>query len=135
MDKPLPVPNAETAPFWDAAAAGQLVVQRCGRCSHAQLYPRLYCVRCHAQDLAWDDATGAATVHSFTIVRRAPSAAFNDDVPYVVALVDLDEGPRLMTNIIGCGPEDVRIGMPVEVSFDHVGDDIALPKFVPKGDV
>lgn len=127
--KPLPHPDAETAPFWQAANRGELVVQRCDGCGHAQLYPRLYCTRCHAAALSWTPATGEATVHSYTVVRRAPSPAFAGDVPYVVALVDLAEGPRLMTNVVGCDPEDVRIGMPVRVVFD--GDEQALPKFRP----
>ncbi|MCY3795976.1 MAG: Zn-ribbon domain-containing OB-fold protein [Gammaproteobacteria bacterium] len=129
--KPLPPINPATQPFWDACAQGRLLLQRCGDCGHLQLYPRLLCAACGSRTLGWVEASGRGTVKTFTIIRRAVSAAFEPDAPYVVALVELEEGPTLMSNIIGRDPASVAIGQPVRVTFEARGEGIAVPQFEP----
>jgi uncharacterized protein len=130
--RPLPVPDGDTKPYWDAAREHRLVIQRCQVCQQAIFYPRSVCPRCMSDRIAWIEATGKGTVYSYTVVHRAP-AQFAEDAPYVVAVVDLDEGVRLMTNVVGCAPAEVRIGAEVEVTFDDVTPEISLPKFRPIG--
>lgn len=130
-EKPIPVPNAETKPYWDGCKRHELLVQTCDSCGNAQLYPRIFCTRCHSESLKWKPSSGRGTVYSYTIIRRAPSKAFKADVPYVLALVELDEGVRLMTNVIGCSPDKVKINLPVRVVFEDVTENCTIPKFVP----
>ncbi|MFB6211209.1 MAG: Zn-ribbon domain-containing OB-fold protein [Halobacteriales archaeon] len=132
--KPLPSLRKEIdAAFWRAAAEERLLFQQCGECGGKQLVPRSWCSYCGEDDIEWVESEGEGTVYSFTIIRQAASLpAFEEDIPYVVAYVELDEGVRVCTNIVGCEPDDIEIGMPVEVRFDHVNDDIALPKFEPR---
>jgi uncharacterized protein len=127
----VPVPTVETRPYWEGCKRHELRIQRCAACGHHQFYPRLYCDQCFSDRVEWITASGRATVLSFTIVYRAPSAAFKGEVPYVVALVTLTEGPTMMTNIIGCPPDHVMIGMPVKVNFDDWTDEISIAKFRP----
>ena len=135
---PLPVPDPESAPYWEAAAEGRLVVQRCGACGHTYLYPRSACPRCWSEHTSWVDASGRGTVYSFTVIRRNDLPPFRDRVPYVVAIVELDEGPRLTTNVEECDPQDVQCGMLVEVAFrTETGDgegSAAVPVFRPRSD-
>lgn len=126
--RPYPVPDGDTAPFWAAALEGKLCIQRCRECGRHVFYPRAVCPHCTAAGLEWVDASGRGSIHSYTVVHRAPEE-FRDDVPYVVALVDLDEGVRMMTRITGCEPGQVEIGLPVEVDFQRLTDEIALPCF------
>jgi len=122
--KPLPPITADTRPFWDGCAAGELRVQRCRGCGARQLPPRARCVTCGAGDLEWVTLPGHGTVYSFTVVHRAPSAAFREDAPYVVALVDIADRARLLLNVTGCAPDAVHIGMPVQIGFvERRGDD------------
>ena len=129
--KPLPPINPDTQPFWDGCAQGRLLLQRCGDCGHLQFYPRMLCAACGSRTLDWAEACGRGTVKTFTIIRRAVSAAFEPDVPYVVALVELEEGPTLMSNIIGCDPASVAIGQPVRVTFETRAESVAVPQFEP----
>jgi uncharacterized OB-fold protein len=131
IDKPVPVPTAETRPYWEGCKRHELRIQRCAACGHHQFYPRLYCDKCFSDRVEWITASGRATVLSFTIVYRAPTAAFKGEVPYVVALVTLAEGPTMMTSIIGCPPDQVMIGMPVKVNFEDWTDEISILKFRP----
>jgi len=128
--RPGPPPDPELAPYFQAATEGRLVVQRCVACRHAQLYPRPHCVVCRSA-VAWEDASGFATVYSFTVVRQHYSRSFRHLLPLVVALVDLDEGPRLMTNLVGVDPDAVAVGLRVEVWFERVTDTAALALFTP----
>lgn len=127
--KALPQPTPVSAPYWQAAREGRLVVQRCTACGHLQLYPRSLCTRCSGERLEWLDVSGRGRVKTFTVIRRAVSAAYEPDVPYVVALIALDEGPTLMSNVVGCAPEAVRIGAPVRVRFDAWTPEVTLPVF------
>ena len=129
--KPFPVPSLETRPYWEGCKAHELRIQRCAACGQHQFYPRLYCAQCFSDRVEWVKASGRGKVATFTIVRRPVSPAFADDVPYVVALVTLEEGPTMMTNIVGIAPERVEIGMPVMVTFDDWSEEIAIAKFKP----
>ena len=131
--KPVPEPDRVTAPFWEAARRNRLIVQRCPDCGTHQFYPQAWCRQCWSDRLEWVDAEGKGTVYSFTAIHRAPSRSFEQDVPYTVALVDLDEGCRMITNIVGVRPEDVHVGMRVEAVFEAITPEISLPKFRPRG--
>jgi uncharacterized OB-fold protein len=125
--KPLPLPDGDTAPYWEAARAARLLIQRCDSCQRHIFYPRSVCPHCMSDQIQWVDAAGTGTVYSYTVVHRSPEA-FKPDVPYVVALIDLDEGVRMMSNIVG-GAGPLAIGARVEVFFDAVTTEITLPKF------
>lgn len=131
--KPLPRPTVVSRPFWEAAKQHRLVVQQCRQCGNRQHYPRPFCVRCLSTELDWKECSGRGTVYAFTVVRQALNPAFAPDVPYVLATVELEEGPRLCTNIVGCPPEAVRVGMPVHAVFEDVTPEVTLIKFRPAG--
>ena len=128
--KPVPPVTVETATFWQGCATGRLLLQRCDDCRQAQFHPRLLCACCGGRTLSWLAACGRGQIRSWTVIRRAVSQAFQPDVPYVVALVRLAEGPTMMSNIIHCDPEAVAIGQPVRVVFESRGD-IVVPQFEP----
>ena len=130
-ERPTPIPDLDSAPYWEAAHRHKLLLQRCGSCERFRFYPRSHCPFCFSGSFEWELASGRGTVYSFTIVHRAPSPGFQNKVPYVLALIDLFEGVRMMTNIIECAPHDVEIGMPVEVVFEDLNDTISLPQFRP----
>ena len=136
MDKPIPHATAETQPFWEGCRRGELLYQRCRACGHAQFYPRTLCTACLGSDLEWLRSGGRGTVHAFTVVMRAPSEAFKADVPYVLALVDLEEGFRMMLNVRGAdpdwGPDALRIGQPVRIVFEERGGQM-LPQAEVEG--
>jgi len=127
-DELIPQPNTTSADWWAAASTGRLMVQRCDACKHVQLYPRAHCARCWGRALALVEASGRGTVHSWTVTHRHPEPAF--DAPYIYAIVELEEGPRLSTLICGV-TGDVDVGQPVQVTFVPVGDGVALPLFRP----
>lgn len=127
---PGPVIDADSAAFWAGVEQGELRFQRCDACGAAVFYPRCLCPRCLSEELAWTMSTGRATVHSFTVVHRAPPP-FDRDVPFVVALVDVEEGFRMMTRVIECAPEVVEIGMPLELEIAAFHDGPGLPCFRP----
>lgn len=125
----LPHPTPETAAYWEGCRQGKLMIQRCSACGHYQFYPRLLCTECMSAEVESIQASGHGKVISCTIVRQAISPAYVADVPYVVALIQLDEGPTMMSNVTGCNPEHVAIGMPVEVIFEKWSEEITVPKF------
>ncbi|MBM3945419.1 MAG: hypothetical protein FJ317_08045 [SAR202 cluster bacterium] len=132
--KPLPVPQGESDVFWQKAKQHELWLRRCDECGKAYFYPRDISPCCFSKKTSWMKASGRATLHTFAIVHRAPTPAFADDVPFVTAIVDLEEGPRMPTNIVGIGepaPEKLRIGMKLQVVFEDATDTITLPKFKP----
>lgn len=132
MPAPAPAVNLETKPFWDAAAEGRLVLPRCEACETVIWYPRTLCPACGAAAISWIDAAGTGTVYSFTVVHKG-QGPYRDAAPYVVAYVELDEGPRMMTNIVDCDPAAVRIGMAVTVVFHPTDKETAIPRFRPAG--
>lgn len=129
--KPLPRPTASSQPFWDAARRHELQLQRCGSCGAVVFYPRELCSECLSSELSWIEASGRGTVYSYTIAEAPTHPAFAEDVPYIVAIVELAEGPRLTTNIVGCEPAAMHIGMPVVATYDDVTPDMTLVKFRP----
>ncbi len=128
-DKPLPVIDPESQPYWDALKQNRLLLKRCRACERFHHYPRELCPHCHSDDLEWSQAAGTGRIYSYTVARRAAGPAFKPDVPYVVALVELDEGPRMMTNIVTPDVESVHIDQRVTVHFDEVTPEVTLPKF------
>jgi len=131
--KPIPTADPITAPFWASAKAHALEIQRCNSCGNALFYPRGLCPTCFSSELTWQPISGKGVVHAFTIVYRHPSPAFQADIPYVVALIELDEGVRMMSNLVGvpADPEHVKVGLPVEIVYEDINDEITLPKFRP----
>lgn len=130
-DRPIPIPDAATATYWSAANEGRLMMPRCSQCCRWHFYPRALCPHCGSDALEWTACSGAGTVYSFTVVHRAPSPAFAQEVPYVVAIVAVEEGPHLMTSVAGCAPDQVHIGMKVRARFRRVADDTQVPVFEP----
>lgn len=126
---PAPVSNADAAPYWEAARRGELLLKRCVDCGHRHFPPRHLCPKCWSERLEWIRAGGMGTVYSFTIMHRAPMPAFAKRVPYVVALIDLDEGPRMMANVTGDDALATRIGDRVSVWFEERGEGARLPQF------
>ena len=130
-NKPLPKPTALTAPFWQAAHEGRLELQHCSQCNNIQHYPRRVCSNCWSEEIEWKQCSGNGSVYSYSICRFPSFPSFKEDVPYVVAMVELEEGVMMTTNIIDCPVADVHIGMKVEAVFDQVTDDYTLVKFRP----
>lgn len=131
-NKPLPNPSFVSQPFWDAAKEHRLTFQRCRLCGTNVFYPRDICPgpNCFGVGtLDWIESSGRGTVYSFTVSYQPAHPGFRDDVPYMLAIVELDEGPRMNTNIINADPKDVAIGMQVEVVWDDVTPEFTLPKF------
>lgn len=130
MLKPPVKPTAETEAFWKGCDRGELTFQCCGNCGKPQFPPSVSCVHCHSDRLEWRASAGRGTVHSFTVVERAPLPSFRSAVPYIIALIDLEEGFRMMMNIRTPAPDTVHVGMPVDVVFEPY-DDVQLPQAVP----
>jgi len=129
---PLPKPDQDSQVYWEAARRHELVLQQCSSCQRFRFYPRIICPYCFSDTFEWRQVSGRGTVYSFTVIHRPPFPAFRDKVPYVLALVELDEEVRMMSNIVNCDPQAVEIGMPVKVKFEDVTEEITLPQFEPR---
>jgi uncharacterized protein len=129
--KPLPVITEESRPFWEGCRQGKLLLQYCDRCQQYQFYPRLYCMQCGAENPRWVEASGRGVIYSYTIIQQNKSPEFANDTPYNVAIVQLEEGPRMLSNIVDIVPAELRVELPVIVVFDRVTDTISLPRFRP----
>ena len=129
--KPLPRIDEESRGYWEALARHELYFQRCRDCGTKRFPPRAACPSCLSSATEWVRASGRGAVHTFTVTHQNQAPGFREELPYVLAIVELAEGPRLMTNVVGCPPDTVRIGMPVEVVFEDVTAEITLPKFRP----
>ncbi|MFG2077889.1 Zn-ribbon domain-containing OB-fold protein [Nonomuraea maritima] len=131
--KPAPKPTPETQPFWDGTAAGELRIQRCRACERHYFYPRPNCPRCGGDQVEWVRASGRATLYSYVINHR-PAPGFADEAPYAIAVVELEEGVRMMTNIVGVEnvPEKLPLDMELRVVFEQRGD-VHVPLFEPAG--
>ncbi len=134
--KPVPVPDEASRPFFAAACRGVLLLRRCRDCGifmsptggiGTPLRPR--CTRCFSGELEWTPSGGRGTLYSFALMHQVYDPAFADEVPYNIAVVELDEGVRMTTNVVGCANAELRIGMPLEVTFEHVSEAVAIPKF------
>jgi len=126
-----PKPTPETMHYWEGTAKGELRIQRCNTCHDAYFYPRLSCPSCSSTDVSWIEASGRARLHTY-LISHYPAPGFADDVPYAIAIVELEEGPRMMTNIVGIEntPEALELDMNLEVTFEPRGD-YSVPVFRP----
>lgn len=129
---PVPVPNPDNRGFWDACRRGELRLQRCTACGAWRHHPRPLCPACHRFDHEWALASGRGEVHTFTIVHGPTLPAFAAQLPYNVIVVRLEEGPLMVSNLVGAPVDVLRIGLPVEVVFEPLDDAITLPKFRPR---
>lgn len=129
----LPEPTAVSAPFWAAAARGELHIQRCAQ-GHPVFYPRLLCPACGSTELEWERACGEGEVVTYAPVHRPPWDGLPRPRPYVVALVRLREGPQILSTLEQVEPGEARIGMPVRAAFEHVREDLGMVRFVPAGE-
>lgn len=131
--KPLPFVSEVNRPYWDAARRHELVLQRCQECGHYRYPPGDTCPRCLSDRLAWVKVSGRGSIYTWVVFHQVYHQAFANDAPYAVVVVQLEEGARLVTNLVDCQTEDIEIGMAVEVVFDDVTEEITLPKFRPQG--
>lgn len=129
--KPLPVVDKDTQPFWEYTRKHELRVQKCLACGKLYYPVSPICPRCLSMEFEWTKLTGKGEVYSFIVVHRRYHPGFASEIPYVVAIIRTEEGIRMLSNVVGCKPEAVRIGMPVEVVFDDVTPEFTLPKFRP----
>ena len=129
--KPLPRPNADTRPFWEGCREHVLKIQKCQNCGTLRWPPAFICPNCLSADKEWIAACGRGRVYTFAVYHVAPYPGFKSELPYVVALVALEEGPHMMSNIIGCDPREVYCEMPVKVAWDDVSEEFSIPRFRP----
>lgn len=129
--KPLPVPDPDSRAYWKGLKDGRLLLQHCGDCGHVQLYQQAICRRCGSEALEHRAASGRGVVHSFSVVHRAPGPAFKRDTPYAVLLVELAEGPRMISSLVEGDAMAVEFDMRVELVCDRISDEVVLPRFRP----
>lgn len=131
--KPLPrgANPPHTKPFWEAAKNHQLVLPRCTKCSRYHFYPREECPHCFSKELEWVPASGKARLYSYTIIRQPINPSFADDVPYPFAMVQMDEGVRMISNIVGIGVDQLKVDMPLQVHFEDVTPEWTIVKWKP----
>jgi uncharacterized OB-fold protein len=129
--KPVPTPSKESQPYWDSARDHALRLQKCAGCGAFRFPPSPVCPECWGKSFAWEPISGRGKIYTFCTYRRLYHPGFGDDLPYVLAVIALEDGPRLLSNVIDCRPEDVRCDMPVEVVYRDVTDAISLPLFRP----
>ena len=127
--KPAPQPSPESLPFWEGAKAKKLMLPRCNSCGRFWFPPSQRCRHCLSSDFVWQETSGAGRIYSFVVFHRVYHPAFEKDVPYVVAIVALDEGPRLLSNVVGTPWQDVRCDMRVRAVFDDSESGVTIPKF------
>jgi uncharacterized protein len=134
--RPVPQPiTPESKPYWEGLKAGKLLLPKCGDCAHVFFYPRVLCPRCRSRRIDWIESSGRGRLHSFGIAHQSINRAFKVPLPYVLALVELEEGPRMMSNLVEVEPDPSKLkcDMPVEVVFTEVADGVTLPLFRPAG--
>jgi uncharacterized OB-fold protein len=129
--KPLPRPAPESEPFWAAARDHKFKLQKCGACGKFWFPPSNHCAHCLAADHSWEQVSGSGRVFSFVTYQRLYHKGWEGELPYVVAVIALDEGPRILSALTGIAAEDVKCDMAVKVVFDDVTEDQTLPKFAP----
>jgi uncharacterized OB-fold protein len=128
----IPLITDLTQPYWDATRRGEFVMQQCKACTHTIFPPRSNCSNCGSKELLWQPVSGKGVIYTYTIAHRPPHPVLVDQCPLAIAVVELDEGPRMITNVIGCNPNEVKIGMKVKVAFEAIDDsDEVLPVFEP----
>ncbi len=136
LARPLPQPiTPEARPYWEGARDGKLMIPKCRACQKPFMYPRVLCPHCGSRDVGWVQASGRGKLFSFEIAHQILNKAFKVKTPVVLAMVELDEGPRILTNLVNVAPDPkaIRCDMPVEVVFEKLTDEITLPMFQPAG--
>ncbi len=131
--KPIPIPNEASRPFFDGAREHRLMIQQCTTCGAVMWPVKSRCNNCLNPTVTWVQASGKGTLYTFALMHQVYHPGFADEVPYNIAQVDLAEGLRVMSNIVGCSNADLEIGMPLEVTFEDISDEVSLPKFKPIG--
>jgi uncharacterized OB-fold protein len=129
--KPLPEIQRWSKPFWEGTKQKKLLIQQCKDCNSNIFYPRKFCPECWSSNTSWVEASGKGKVFTFSVTMTGVEDRFVNDLPFILALVDLEEGVRMMTTIVECQPEEVKIGMDVEVIFEDITDEFTLPKWRP----
>jgi uncharacterized OB-fold protein len=129
--KPLPAPDHDTITFWEGCKRHELLLQKCDTCSSYRYPPRSICPECFSVESTWDKVSGKGEVYTYTVARIPLNPAWEQDIPYTIGIILLDEGVKMVSNIVDCKPEDITIGMKVEVVFDDVTEKFSLPKFKP----
>lgn len=127
----VPSPDNDSLEFWSGAREHRLLIRRCSACEEAFFYPRPFCPRCWSEDIATEEASGDATLYTWSVVHVNDLPPFHQRVPYVAAIVDLVEGPRMMTNIVDCDVDDLEVDMPLHVAYRELTDEITVPVFAP----
>jgi uncharacterized OB-fold protein len=130
--RPLPILDEDNREFWASCRRHAMTLQRCAACASMRYYPAPICSACGSMDFTWEPVSGNAVVYTYSIVRRPATPAFKDEVPYVYAIVELEEGPMMPTNIVGVPADDVTIGMSVQLAYRDVTGEITLPVFTPR---
>lgn len=130
--KSLPQPTPDTQPFWDGIKRHELLLPKCIVCTELHYYPRPFCPKCFSWDLEWVRCSGNGKVYSYVINHR-PAPGFQDETPYIIAVIELEEGPRILSNLTGIAPDpdQVQVDMPVEITYEDVNDQLTLFKFQP----
>ena len=131
--KPLPKPTKWSQPFWEGTKQGKLLLKKCADCGTIDHPPYLYCTNCMSENSQWIEASGKGTLYAYAINVFGVPFPFWDDMPYVVAMIDLEEGPRMISNVVECDHDKLKNGMQLEVVFEKINDDITLPKWRPVG--
>ena len=129
--KPVPLVNNWARPFWNATREGRLIIQKCMDCDKHIFYPRMACPHCFSDNIEWVEALGKGKIYSYTVVESNPPSPFLPDLPYVIAVIDLEEGVRMLSNIVECDFDLLACDQAVEVTFEKLNDDFTLPKFKP----
>lgn len=129
--KPLPKPTKWSQPFWDGAKAGKLLLKKCKECGHIDHPPYLFCTSCSSEESEWIEVSGKASLYAYAINTYGVPFPYVEDLPYVLAMVDLPEGPRMISNVVECDPKDLKNGMAMEVVFEVASPEITLPKWRP----
>ena len=129
LTKPLPAPTQETEPFWQGLRNEQVLLQRCEDCGSWIFYPRSNCSNCLSANLKWHQVSGEGTLYTFTVTRQATAPHFVDEVPQLIAMIDLNEGVRLTSTLVADESDDLKVGAKVVPVFDHVSDDVTLLRY------
>lgn len=133
LSKPLPEITDMTRPFWEGAKNGKLMLQKCARCNTYNFLPKPWCIECGCRELVWTEAKPFGTVYSYTISRTVAMnfPGWEDDLPLILCLVDLDDGARMYAHVTDCSPEEIRVGMRLQAYFVQISDEAGVPKFRP----
>jgi uncharacterized OB-fold protein len=131
--KPLPVVNELNRAHWEGARKREFLIQRCQACGHLQFPPLPECSRCLREDLAWVRSSGKGNVYSYIVYHQAWHPGFGEEMPYAVAIIELEEGVRLINTVVGIAPEAITVDLPVEVTYEDVAEEVTIPKFRPRG--